>query len=945
MSDRNAASPSGAIAPNADNNRRVDRIDPRRAAAGYARWRRALAEARGGDPGARLDYPSYRLTLFRVFGSTRRLAELCLRHPTVVADALLNGPANVLADTARDLAPIAAAGGGATDALHAVLSPLKCRADIAIAIAELSGAWSARQATAARTDMAERLVETALAWLLRSGANRGDLPVAAADQVGALGGVFALAGGDFAHLDLAPYGPLDLVIAFDESVFAGAQSRMAERAFVRLGAELREAFEGRSGDLPLFQLRTPFGSGVNGAGFTEGAARLAGSVAAEAAGGRRAFIATARVVAGDREAGGKFLESLEDVVWSGASKFAPEPIASPDPRAPFRDCADFFRRAFGAGRPIFRAASAHEVFQAAAQSGALMQAQADRLSAAAEFVQTVVARAQMMKGGATSYVGSDAEEDDALAALCGFSSTPDFLAALAGAVAEARNMVKRLSSPPLAEFERYRPVAADLDDVDKLEDLGFHDGAGLSALVDGWASLVGAASAPQSPGPRFAALAPGLLTAFGETQKPELAVRLFDKIVRMPIMRDAAAGLAATPSAARDGLVAAAGCFSEAVAPLAESDEHVGEFLREKGAETPQNGREFLSRFAPPPRSARLEDVAEWRRLSIARVALFAASGAMTFAAAASALEAIGDASLQRAVSAAAAAHKSGFSDGLALYVFDGPGRGLPGAPTSFGFIRSQRTSAEDAEALAQSVLDALDTFGAGYFALAADISHRPSGQNGALAPDVGAFKTFVQSGAIAQEQLLFARAQVIAGAPAAQEAARGALRAAVTAPRRADVLLREVDRARAQRLRRDRAQSEWDFERLDGGPLDVDLIISLLIYKSAAALPAIQQTSPDDALDRLVRAGAVSPHAAETLKSARGFYARLQTAKALARWSDPQREPVRPRFAELMARAAGVSRFAEVRPLIVGHAEEISGLYAQIVLGRPTQAIAASVG
>ena len=69
-----------------------DKIDPTRAAAGLARWRRSLAEARGEDPGSLLDRPDRRLTMLRVFGSTRRLADLCLKHPSAAAAALV-GPA------------------------------------------------------------------------------------------------------------------------------------------------------------------------------------------------------------------------------------------------------------------------------------------------------------------------------------------------------------------------------------------------------------------------------------------------------------------------------------------------------------------------------------------------------------------------------------------------------------------------------------------------------------------------------------------------------------------------------------------------------------------------------------------------------------------------------------------------------------------------------------
>jgi glutamate-ammonia-ligase adenylyltransferase len=924
---------TGRDGPESASNRVVERIDPARAAAGYARWRRALAEALGADPGARLDYPAYRPTLYKIFGATRRLSELCMKHPAAAAEAILDGPSPVLAEVARDLAPLAAAGAGGPDQLHAALAPLKNRADIAIAVAEISGAWTQREATAARADLAERMVDAALAWLLRAAVNRGDLAAPDADAPGR--GVFALAGGDFAHLDLAPYGPLQLVIVYDEEVFSGAQSRMAERAFVRLGTELREAFDGRPGDHPVFGVKTVFGSGVNGSGFAESKARLTAAISAEAAAPLRAWLASARVVAGDRSAGGQFLESVESTVWSGAARLPAASGAADDPRAPFRHAADFFRRAFGAGRPVFRAASAHEVFAAASASGALCQGKAARLAAGDAFVQTVVAFAQMMKGGATTFSATDEDERRALACLAGFADPADLEAALDGALADARNTLRQLTSPPLAEFERFRPPAGEPDDIDKLGDLGFLEGAAVSAAVDQWS-----ARAASETRDRFAALAPGLLTAFGETQRPDAAARLFDALMKSSAGRDGVPKLFAASGRARDGAVAAIGCFSAATAPLAEDDALLAELADERGAEAPEDAREWMMRYPAPSTGAPVEEIARWRRQSIARVGLHAGAGSLSFDAAPAVLEAIGETALMR-VTAAAGAGKGG--EGLAVYVVDGAGRGLPGAPAVFGFIKTNKAACPEAEDVARAVVAGLEAMGDGHFAMTADLSHRPGGASGALAPDAATFKAYIQSGAIASEQILFARARVVAGQPAAQDAARGAVRSAVMNPRRADTLLREIDRARAQRLRRDRSASEWDLDHVDGGPLDVDLLISTLIYRHAAAQPAIQQTGPDGALDILAKAGLVSQNVADTLKSARRFWARLATAKALARWSDPQTEPVRPRFAALLAHAAGVQRFQEIRPLMRGHAEEVSRLYTQLVLGRPAQSLVAN--
>lgn len=909
-------------------------IDPTRAAAGVARWRRALADALGSDPGARLDRPDRRLTMLRIFGSTRRLAELCLKHPATAAEAMTEGASAVLAGTARDLAALAGGVGGA-DAVHAALAPLKNRADIAIAAAELSGDWTTAEAAAARADFAERVVETALAWLLRGAVNRGELALAVDE--GPAQGVFALAGADFAHEDLAPMGPLEVLAIYDGEAFGGASARMAERAFVRLAGEFKEAIEGRTGDYPLYRLKNPLGSGVGGLGFAESRARVAARIADPQESSLRAWIATSRVVAGDRRAGGVFLESQEEAVWAGANAVrparAPQPLrAEGDPRAPFRALADMFRHAFGAARPVFRTASAAAVFETAAASGALPRPLARRLIAGDEFAQGVSSRLHMLKGPG-SFAELKADEAAALARLFGFRSADGLNAALAGFVADAHNALDVIAHGPLGEFEFYKSGSLAADDVDKLEDLGFLDGVRLSGLADSWAGLASATA-----GARFSAVAPGLLTAFGETQRPDQAVRLFDQVVAARgDAREVFAALA-EGGPIRDGIVDALGCFGEAAAPLATNAALAGEFFAERGEETPASGGEWLSRFGAPEPGAGATAIADWRSQNLARTALCAASGAIGFDVAADVLAAIESATLRAVFNKVRSEAQA--ASGLAMHVLETSVAGLPGAPTPIGFIASDDDPAN--EDVARRVVEMLSGLGDGVFALSPDLSRRPGGPQGGLAPTAARFKSYAQSEAIAADQIMLARAAVIAGEERAQEAARKAVRCSVSGAKRAEMLLRDIDRARAQRLRRDRAGSEWEVIGGEGALGDVDLIIGTLVYKHGAALPALQTQGADGALDALARAGVLPQSVAETLKSARSFWRRLASARALARWSDPMREPVRSRFGALLARAAAVDRYALVRPLMRGYAEEVSRLYAQLVLGRPASGLAA---
>ncbi|MEO0400505.1 MAG: hypothetical protein AAF224_13915 [Pseudomonadota bacterium] len=902
------------------------------------RWRRALAAELGYDPGASLDEPRRMLALLRVFGATKRLADLCMKYPRAAAVALMEGPGPVLVEAARDLSDLDGGIGGG-EALYGALAPIKARADIAVGIAEIQGGFSAADAAAARADLAERLIECALAWLLRGAVNRGELAIEADDGVAK--GVFALAGGDAAHEDLTPNGPLELVVVYDPDAMAlskdSAVKRMAERAFVRIGAELRETFEGKSGDHAIFTLRTPLGDGVNGQGFVESKARLTADAENPENTRITNWLATTRLIGGDRTAGGAFLESIEAIVWP-----TDRPIStatdvnqnSDDPRAPFQAVANTLRRTLGAQRPIFRTASTRETLEMAGTSGILSQGLAARLAAGLNLAAGIVSRAQMIHGGLVLGPTSP-DERTALATLLRFNDADTLDVVLKGAHADAANAATHLAEGPHADFLPYRnPTAnADIDDDDdgeKLQDLGFLSGAELTQDVDAWAALCGDAEAK-----RFAEIAPGLLTAFGETQYPDDAARLFDQFVRTLNERDTPLKDIAENDKLQNAITNAFGMFGAAVEPLTQDGALCEQLIDDRGDETPTTGGEFVNRY-PIPKDASLEQTKAWRTQNIARVALFAAGGDMCFNAAADALAAIQETTIASAFQAVAAEKKA---EGLTLFTYDGAARGVPGYGAPIGFVSEEDNPfAEDA---ARAVVDALSGLGEGPFVFSPDVSHRPGGAGGALAPTVKQFKSYIQSEAVASDTMLLARGRVVAGP---DKMTTKAIRTAVSNPRRADVLFRDLDRARTQRIRRDRSDSLWDFDWIEGGIQDTNLIISTLIYRHAAAQPAVQTADAAEALDLLTRAGLISAEVSGTLKASLSFWTRLAVLRAFSGWAGPKRDPVRKRFATLIARSAEVEHFAAVHPLMRGYADEVSRLYAQLVLGRPSLGLVANV-
>jgi glutamate-ammonia-ligase adenylyltransferase len=658
------------------------------------------------------------------------------------------------------------------------------------------------------------------------------------------------------------------------------------------------------------------------------------------------WLGGARIVAGDRTAGGSFLECMEDIIW-GDNPVAMDALRAyveakdADPRGVFRRTADICRLAIGGLRPVFRTASAREIFETAARSRTLGRDVARRLVAGEEFAHIAVARMQVMKGACAVEVERE-DEKAALALLCGFNKYDDFAAALKGAQTDARNTLNRLAGGLQEEIALYRSGAEE-GDADKLENLGFLNGASLSAAIDDWAKSAKGVSGDR----KFSALAPGLLTAFGETQHPDDAVRLFDQLLDAAGEKHDVFSHVREGAPQRDGLVDALGSFGGAIETLTKTLEGADIMFERAGAETPQTGKEWVKRYTPPSVKGEnaLAELAAWRRDMIARIAFNAASRATPFDAAVDALNEIHVRMLADVFDMArenAPASEAGAGEKIALHVFEADGPHLPGAATHLGFIASEPLE-EAGEAFAKRYLAMLAEFDEGVFAILPDASHRPSGVSGLMVPAATAFKSYVQSEAVAHEQIMLARGRVIAGKDKIFKAAEEALRTAVAGARRADILFRDLDRARAQRMRREKASSEWDIDRIEGGRSDVELVISTLIYKHASAHPFVQDHEPGEALQAMARSGLISEEMAQTLGSARAFWARLQLVRALSGWSDPMRAPVRKRFGGLLARAAGVHKFEQVKPMMRGYSDEVSRAYAQLVLGRPCMNVAAN--
>ncbi|MEZ5919868.1 MAG: hypothetical protein R3C60_00810 [Parvularculaceae bacterium] len=326
----------------------------------------------------------------------------------------------MLAEVARDLTALSG-GVGAADALYQALSPIKSRAD-SFAIA--SPKFPANGQRAKRPQRALTLQNGSLKR--RFTGSFAARPIAANCRLRSMTACRA------SLRSLAAIFRMRIWRHTDRSTFSSfmIQKRSTARPSAWLSALLFASVLNSAKHLKeslatirSIRWRTPVGNAVNGAGLVESAARIMASLKNPQQNHVRRWIAASRVVAGDRRSGGEFLENAEEIVWGGEELLGSNGRAdlmkvADDPRQPFRNAANLLRWSLGRSRPVFRTASAREVFKMASEGGAVTPELASRLSTPSLFRRLLRALKRCAARGGFQH---RSKTKRALAALCNYA--------------------------------------------------------------------------------------------------------------------------------------------------------------------------------------------------------------------------------------------------------------------------------------------------------------------------------------------------------------------------------------------------------------------------------------------------------------------------------------------------------------------------------------------
>ena len=255
-----------------------------------------------------------------VFGASPYLTRLIVRYPHYL-QRCLTAPFSALTQNLADELRTSVQQEASRGAVARALRLYKTQVAMLVALADLGGVWPVMTVTRFLSDAADAAVEAAVAHLFQDALRRGDwLDSDPAPEQRS--GYFVLAVGKHGAFELNYSSDIDLVIFYDASLSQLSPSRELQTFFVRLTRDLVKLLQEPTEDGYVFRtdlrLRPDPGSTAV-ALSTSAALNYYESVGQN---WERAALIKARVIAGDRSAGGRFLADLAPFIWRQNLDFA-----------------------------------------------------------------------------------------------------------------------------------------------------------------------------------------------------------------------------------------------------------------------------------------------------------------------------------------------------------------------------------------------------------------------------------------------------------------------------------------------------------------------------------------------------------------------------------------------------------------------------------------------
>ncbi len=936
-----------------------------------------------------LDGPATRPLLDGVFGNSPFLTHCLAREIDFTPTLFLEGPEAAFQTVMRDLSAIDPAGDGKQ--LDVALREAKRRMALLIALADLSGTWHLEDVTGRLAAFCETALSCAVSHQLRALHERGLLTLADPDAPETGSGYVVLGMGKLGANELNYSSDIDLIVLFDGEVVPAPDKSELQQHFVRMTRALVKSMDERTGEGYVF--RTDLRLRPDPGATPVAISTMAAETYYESMGQNweRAAMIKARPVAGDRQAGARFLDVLRPYIWRRHLDFAAiEDIQSIKRqihahkggstvavgghniklgRGGIRE-VEFFAQTqqliWGGRDPMLRAPRTVEAIEALVSAGRVAPETARDMIAGYRFLRTLEHRLQMVDDRQTH---SLPDTDAGLAAISEFMGYSD-----RGAFEhDLLHHLRTIESHYADLFEDSASLGGSgalaftggedhPDTLRTLTSMGFKDPEGVSGTVRGWHH--GRYRATRSTRAReiLTEIMPTLLEALSQTPNPDVALRRFD---------DFLSGLPA--GVQLFSLFQANPMLLKLVAEIMGGAPRLSEWLGrnpllldgvlEPGFfdELPDADEMRASldeRFVEARDMQDILDIARrWANDAKFQVGVQILRASCDIDRADLAFSDIADTVIRGmlphiekefreqhgkcpgegfavlGLGKLGGRELSATSDLDLVFLYDAPTATGDKPVVSDG--PKPLSIAHYYQRLGQRLINALTSLTGEGRLYEVDMRLRPSGNAGPLSVSLQSFSNYQRESAWTWEHLALTRARVVAGS--ADFAARidDAIREALTAKRPAGELIISVAEMRVRIAREHGSENHWNVKHVRGGLVDCEFMAQYLQLRHAHDHPDILNTGTVSAYRNLSDAGLIAPDVARTLIDATRLWRRLQGLLRLTLEGSANPDDFPIPLKRLLAEAADMEDFADLDAAMAQTATAVRNLYDEIVEAR----------
>lgn len=872
------------------------------------------------------------------------------------------------------------------DGLMALLRRAKARVALLTAAMDVAGVWDLQEVTGFLSRFAETALDLAVARLLHDAMTRGDLgwprgkPEPPTPALAQGTGFTVLAMGKLGGGELNYSSDLDIMLFFDETQADYQGRRTASDCFVKLTRELVRVMQARTEDGYVFRidLRLRPDPGATPVAMSMEAAETYYQSLGQT--WERSAMIKARVVAGDRAAGKRFLSHISPFVWRRNLDFAAIQdihdiknrvhafhqhgdiaVAGHDVklgRGGIREI-EFFAQIHqliaGGREESLRSRATLETLASIRKLGRMEPDAEETLRAAYIFLRTLEHRLQMIDDEQTHTIPGDDAGLDRIAAFMGFPDRAAFEEAVMVNLESVRRHYDALlgGDDESDASDANAALLAGENLQTHLAALNFAEAESGAEVIAHWRTGRYRALRTERARRLLEACLKELLAAFSATSDPDQALRRFDEFLsKLPAGVQIFSLLQANPWLFR--LLAKVMGNAPALADHLSRQPALLDSVLDPGFFDPLPGQEETDRQldAVLTRAVDYQDMLDasrrWLNDCRFQVGVHILEGLTGVEEAGAALTTLADVMLARLVPRVEAdfAVKHGRYAGgdLALIAMGSYGGGNLSHASDLDLIllydADFDTPASDGgkplaasqyfSRLGQHVITAITALTGEGRLYEVDLRLRPSGAAGPLVVTLKTFADYQQDAAWTWEHMALTRARLVRGGGDFPERIQECIHRILTMKRDAGELAENVTEMRAKLDAEFGSDNIWETRYVRGGLVDLEFLVQFLLLREGHEHPGIFTPSLAGSIDHLAALGAIAKDDAESLKAAYELMLGVRGLLRLCLGATPREEDFSRGLQNLLSQATGSEDFAALKSRLAQAEGLVYALYQQ---------------